>query len=77
MKRQWERVRPKARKLPRLTAVLMPVMLAPEATQPWLAGEPIGLGPAQGDPLSIHPVDRHLNDRRDDQSDCVSALAVP
>ena len=54
----------------------MPVMLAPEAFEPWLAGEPIGLGPAPEDPLSIHRVNRHLNNRRDNDSDYVGALEV-
>lgn len=53
----------------------MPVILAAEAFEPWLAGEDIRLGPAPEDWLATHRVGLRVNDPRNDDPECVAALA--
>ena len=52
----------------------MPVILPPEAFEPWLAGEDVRLGPAPEDLLGMHRVSRRVNNARDDDSECVAAV---
>ena len=53
----------------------MPVMLAPETFECWLAGNDVPLGPAPENVLMMHPVGRHVNSPRNDDPECVVALA--
>ena len=53
----------------------MPVILSAEAFGPWLAGETVRLGPAPDDGLTMRRVDRRVNNPRNDDPECVAALA--
>ena len=53
----------------------MPVILPTEAFELWLAGEAVRLGPAPEDLLVMHRVGRRVNNPRDDDPECVAALA--
>ena len=54
----------------------MPVILPTEAFEPWLDGEAVRLGPAPEDVLVTLRVGRRVNNSRDDDRDCVVALAA-
>ena len=54
----------------------MPVILAHEAREQWLAGDDVPLGPAPNDLLAMHPVSTRVNHPRHDDSGCVVALAT-
>ena len=54
----------------------MPVILAHEAGEHWLAGDDVALGPAPDDLLAMHPVSTRVNHPRHDDSECVVALAT-
>jgi len=54
----------------------MPVILPPEAFEPWLSGEEVRLGPAPEDGLAMHRVGLRVNNPRNDDSECVVALAT-
>ena len=47
-----------------------------EAIEPWLDGEAVRLGPAPEDLLVTHRVRRRVNNPRDDDPECVIALAA-
>lgn len=53
----------------------MPVILSAEAFGPWLAGETVRLGPAPDDGLTMRRVDLRVNNPRNDDPECVAALA--
>ena len=53
----------------------MPVILSPEAFAPWLAGETVQLRPAPEDLLVLHRVGHRVNNPRNDDPECVAALA--
>ena len=52
----------------------MPVILATEATEPWLAGDDVPLGPAPEDLLAMHRVSTRVNSPRHDDAECVAPL---
>ena len=54
----------------------MPVILAHEAGEQWLAGDDVALDPAPEDLLAMHPVSTRVNHPRHDDSVCVAALAT-
>ena len=54
----------------------MPVILPPEAFEPWLAGEDVRFGPAPEDLLAMHRVALRVNNARDDDPECVAAVAA-
>ena len=54
----------------------MPVILPKEEFELWLAGEAVRLGPAPEDLLVMHRVGRRVNNARDDDPECVAALAA-
>ena len=54
----------------------MPVILPAEAFGPWLSGEGVRLGPAPEDWLAMHRVALRVNNPRNDDSECVVALAT-
>ena len=54
----------------------MPVILAHEAGERWLAGDDVPLGPAPEDVLAMHPVSTRVNHPRHDDSECVASLAT-
>ena len=53
----------------------MPVLLREEAFGPWLSGEEVRLAPAPEDWLAMHRVGLRVNDPRNDDPECVVALA--
>ena len=53
----------------------MPVILPPDAFEPWLAGGDLRLGSAPGTLLGMHRVGRRVNNARDDDPECVAAVA--
>ena len=53
----------------------MPVMVAPESFECWLVGVDVPLGPAPENVLVMHPVGRRVNSPRNDDPECVVALA--
>lgn len=54
----------------------MPVIQPAEAFEPWLDGEAVRLGPAPEDLLVTYRVGRRVNSPRDDDPECVVALAA-
>ena len=52
----------------------MPVILAPEAQEPWLAGNDVALGPVREDLLAMHRVSTRVNSPRHDDAECIAAL---
>ena len=54
----------------------MPVILAHEAGEQWLAGDDVPLGPAPENLLAMHRVSTRVNHPRHDDSECVVALAT-
>ena len=53
----------------------MPVVLAPEAFGPWLAGRGVALDPAPDDLLVAHRVSAQVNSPRHDDPSCVAPVA--
>ena len=51
-------------------------LLPKEEFELWLAGEAVRLGPAPEDLLVMHRVGRRVNNARDDDPECVAALAA-
>ena len=54
----------------------MPVILRPDMFAPWLAGEDVRPGPAPEDWLAMHRVTTRVNDPRNDDPECIVALAT-
>ncbi len=53
----------------------MPVILSPERFEPWLRGEEVQLEPAPENLVVAHRVGRRVNNPRDDDPQCIVALA--
>ena len=54
----------------------MPVILAPDAWDAWLAGEEIPLGPYPADAMTAHPVSTHVNRPANDDPRCVEPVTL-
>lgn len=54
----------------------MPVILAPDAWDAWLAGEEVALGPYPADAMTAHPVSTHVNRPANDDPRCVDPVAL-
>ena len=54
----------------------MPVILPPETFELWLSGNDVRLGLAPEDLLVMHRVGRRVNNPREDDPECVAALAA-
>ena len=52
----------------------MPVILPPNLFGPWLAGEPVTLGPYPSERLSLLPVSTHVNKTTNDDPRCVEPV---
>ena len=52
----------------------MPVILAPETVDTWLAGNDVPLGPAPEDLLAMHLVSTRVNSPRHDDAECIAPL---
>ena len=57
--------------------VRMPVILAPDAFDAWLAGEVVPLGPYSSKRLTAYPVSTHVNSPRNDDARCVEPVTAP
>lgn len=55
----------------------MPVILPPDAFDPWLSGEIIQLGPYPPETITAHPVNTPVNKPANDDPRCVEPIAVP
>ena len=54
----------------------MPVILRPDMFEAWLAGEDVRPGPAPEDWLAMHRVTTRVNNPRNDDPECIVALAT-
>ena len=54
----------------------MPVILPPDAWSPWLAGEPVPLGPYAAEAMTAHPVSTHVNRPANDDPRCVEPVSL-
>ena len=54
----------------------MPVILPPDAFEPWLSGETVPLGPYPSDAITIQPLSTLVNNPANDDSRCVEPVAV-
>ena len=54
----------------------MPVILAPNAWDAWLAGEEVPLGPYPADAMTAHPVSTHVNRPANDDPRCVEPVSL-
>ena len=52
----------------------MPVILPPEAYDPWLAGEAVPLGPYPAEAMTAHPVSTLVNKAANDEPGCVEPV---
>ncbi|MDE0334924.1 MAG: SOS response-associated peptidase [Defluviicoccus sp.] len=52
----------------------MPVILPPDARDPWLAGEAVELGPYPADAMTAHPVTALVNKAANDEPGCVEPV---
>lgn len=52
----------------------MPVILAPEAFEPWLSGADVALGPGPEHQLEMYPVSLRVNHPRHDDAECVAPI---
>ena len=55
----------------------MPVILAPEAFEPWLRGERLPLGPCADETLAARPVSTVVNNPRNDDPRCLEPPPAP
>ena len=55
----------------------MPVVLAPDQFEPWLAGAEIAPGPAAEDLLTVHAVSTLVNNPRNDDPRCLTPISPP
>ena len=53
-----------------------PVILSPEAFEPWFTGEGVRFGPAPKDPLAMHWIGQCVKNARDYEPECVVASAA-
>ena len=54
----------------------MPVILPPDAWDPWLTGEDIPLGPCPADEMHAHPVSTLVNKPTNDDPRCVEPISL-
>ena len=54
----------------------MPVILAPDAWDAWLAGDEVPLGPYPADAITAHPVSTHVNRPANDDPRCVEPVSL-
>ena len=54
----------------------MPVILPPDAYEPWLSGEAVPLGPYPADAMTAHPVSTLVNKPANDDPRCVEPVAA-
>ena len=54
----------------------MPVILAPRAFDPWLAGDAVELGPFPPETMTLHPVSTLVNRPANDDPRCVEAVTA-
>ena len=54
----------------------MPVILAPDAWDAWLAGEAVPLCPYPADAMTAHPVSTHVNRPANDDPRCVEPISA-
>ena len=54
----------------------MPVILAPDAWDAWLAGDEVPLGPCPADAMTAHPVSTHVNRPANDDPRCVEPVSL-
>ncbi len=54
----------------------MPVILPPDAWDPWLAGEEVPLGPYPAGDMTAHPVSTHVNRPANDDPRCVEPISL-
>ena len=52
----------------------MPVILPPEARDPWLAGEAVALGAYPAEAMTAHPVSTLVNKAANDEPACVEPV---
>ncbi len=52
----------------------MPVILDPDAIDPWLGGETVPLGPYPSAKMAAHPVSTLVNSPKNDEPRCVEAI---
>ena len=52
----------------------MPVILPPDAHDPWLAGEAVELGSYPADAMTAHPVSTLVNKAANDEPACVAPV---
>ncbi len=55
----------------------MPVILAPDAFDAWLAGDAMPLGPYSSERMTAYPVSTHVNSPRNDDARCVEPVTAP
>ena len=55
----------------------MPVILCPEAFDPWLRGETLALDPCPPEVVAIHPVSTLVNKPSNDDPRCIEPITVP
>ena len=55
----------------------MPVILSPDAFDPWLAGQPVALDPYPADAMTVQPVSPRVNKASNDDSQCVDLAVAP
>ena len=55
----------------------MPVILCPEAFDPWLRGETLALDPCPPEAVAIHPVSTLVNKPSNDDPRCIEPITVP
>ncbi|MFY9876249.1 MAG: SOS response-associated peptidase family protein, partial [Rhodomicrobium sp.] len=54
----------------------MPVMLAPDGFEPWLAGEDPAVDPGLDAAVTITPVSPKMTSPRNNEPDCIEALVA-
>ena len=54
----------------------MPMILPPDALEPWLMGEAMPLGPYPADAMTTHPVSTLVNKAANDDPRCVEPVAA-
>ena len=54
----------------------MPVILAPDAWDDWLAGDDVPLAPYPADDMTAHPVSTHVNRPANDDPRCVEPVSL-
>lgn len=55
----------------------MPVILPPDAFDPWLGGDAVTLGPCPGGGMRVHAVSMLVNKPANDDPRCVEPVAIP